>query len=107
MRKARRSKGRANLPLVGEMPGRAEGGAVPPTSQLIMVAFSGQSRVLQGEQGRRSFAPPSVLPDISPTRGEIAASPSGPTRRRHKRLCRPRPSPRALAEATGALGVST
>ncbi|MBZ9766477.1 pyruvate dehydrogenase complex dihydrolipoamide acetyltransferase [Mesorhizobium sp. CA6] len=41
--------------LVGEMSAkRAEGGAVPPTS--------------------RSFAPPSALPGISPTRGEIGQS---------------------------------
>jgi adenine-specific DNA-methyltransferase len=42
-------------PLVGEMPGKAEGGAVPPASH--------------------STAPPSGLPPISPTRGEISQSP--------------------------------
>ncbi|MBZ9885804.1 pyruvate dehydrogenase complex dihydrolipoamide acetyltransferase [Mesorhizobium sp. CA10] len=42
-------------PLVGEMSAKpTEGGAVPPTS--------------------RSFAPPSALPGISPTRGEIGQS---------------------------------
>ncbi|MBZ9845339.1 pyruvate dehydrogenase complex dihydrolipoamide acetyltransferase [Mesorhizobium sp. CA5] len=42
-------------PLIGEMSAKpAEGGAVPPTS--------------------RSFAPPSALPGISPTRGEIGQS---------------------------------
>ncbi|MDG4877766.1 pyruvate dehydrogenase complex dihydrolipoamide acetyltransferase [Mesorhizobium sp. WSM4935] len=44
-------------PLVGEMSAQpTEGGAVPPTS--------------------RSFAPPSALPAISPTGGEISQSPS-------------------------------
>ncbi|RUW56338.1 MULTISPECIES: hydantoinase B/oxoprolinase family protein [unclassified Mesorhizobium] len=43
-------------PLVGEMSAKpTEGGAAPPTS--------------------RSVAPPSVLPGISPTRGEISQSP--------------------------------
>ncbi|ODA91568.1 pyruvate dehydrogenase complex dihydrolipoamide acetyltransferase [Mesorhizobium sp. SEMIA 3007] len=45
-------------PLVGEMSAKAaEGGAVPPTSH--------------------SVTPPSALPGISPTRGEIGQSPSG------------------------------
>ncbi|TKA98756.1 MAG: hypothetical protein E5W67_00070, partial [Mesorhizobium sp.] len=53
-------------PLEGEMPGRAEGGAVPPTCQPIF------SRVLKllpvgmdTVDSWRSFPPPSVLPDIS------------------------------------------
>jgi glycyl-tRNA synthetase beta chain len=48
-------------PLVGEMSPEAteEGGAVPPASQ----------------QGDRSTLPPSALPGISPTRGEIGQSP--------------------------------
>ena len=48
-------------PLVGEMsPKATEGGAVPPTSQPTDL------------DGRSSTLPPSVLPDISPTRGEIS-----------------------------------
>ena len=43
-------------PLAGEMPGKAEGGAVPPAS--------------------RPCAPPSGLPPISPARGEISQSPN-------------------------------
>ncbi|WP_217577333.1 methyltransferase domain-containing protein [Mesorhizobium sp. GbtcB19] len=42
-------------PLVGEMAGKPEGGAVPPAL--------------------RPVAPPSALPGISPTRGEISQSP--------------------------------
>ncbi|RWB50761.1 MAG: propionyl-coenzyme A carboxylase alpha polypeptide [Mesorhizobium sp.] len=34
----------------------------------------GESR---GERGRRSVTPPSVLPDISPARGEIGSSNGG------------------------------
>jgi hypothetical protein len=50
-------------PLVGEMPGRAEGGAVLPIPH----------RLKAGERfpGSRSTLPPSGLPAISPTRGEI------------------------------------
>ncbi|MEX2372434.1 MAG: glycine--tRNA ligase subunit beta, partial [Dehalococcoidia bacterium] len=48
-------------PLVGEMSAQpTEGGAVPPTSQPTT-----------GNEGR-STLPPSALPGISPTRGEIA-----------------------------------
>ncbi|MDQ6436020.1 glycine--tRNA ligase subunit beta [Mesorhizobium sp. LHD-90] len=49
-------------PLVGEMSGRTEGGAVPQSSQPYDVE-SGHSTV-----------PPSALPGISPTRGEIGQS---------------------------------
>jgi 5-oxoprolinase (ATP-hydrolysing) len=51
-------------PLVGEMPGRAEGGAVPPESPRYRTAtYEDQSSTL----------PPSALPGISPTRGEITS----------------------------------
>ena len=50
-------------PLVGEMPGRAEGGAVPPASQI--------ESSNEHAQRTRSTLPPSGLPPISPTRGEI------------------------------------
>ena len=50
-------------PLEGEMGGSPEGGAVPPTSQLVVVANS---------QGTHFTSPPSALPGISPTRGEIS-----------------------------------
>jgi hypothetical protein len=55
-------------PLVGEMPGKAEGGAVPLASPLSHNA---------NRQGWCSTLPPSVLPDISPTRGEIGSFYSG------------------------------
>ena len=49
-------------PDVGEMsPKATEGGAVPPTWQLVESPTS----------------PPSVLPDISPTRGEIGGFHAG------------------------------
>jgi hypothetical protein len=49
-------------PLAGEMsPKATEGGAVPPASQFAH--FLG--------------APPSVLPDISPARGEIGSCNAG------------------------------
>jgi 5-oxoprolinase (ATP-hydrolysing) len=48
-------------PLAGEMSAKpTEGGAVPPTSR---------------PENSRSTLPPSVLPDISPARGEIGQSP--------------------------------
>ena len=48
-------------PLVGEMSAkRTEGGAVPATSQA------------DAGEGERSTLPPSGLPAISPTRGEIS-----------------------------------
>ncbi len=47
-------------PLAGEMPGRAEGGAVPVASQV------GSNR-----KSSSSTLPPSGLPPISPARGEI------------------------------------
>jgi pyruvate dehydrogenase E2 component (dihydrolipoamide acetyltransferase) len=50
-------------PLEGEMPGRAEGGAVPPTSQAV------EER--KAVEVGRSTSPPSGLPAISPTSGEI------------------------------------
>ncbi|RVC69001.1 hypothetical protein EN766_29670, partial [Mesorhizobium sp. M2A.F.Ca.ET.046.02.1.1] len=54
------------------MPGKAEGGAVPPACQAFAsAAFVGCYGA--SFAGRRSFAPPSVLPDISPTRGEIGS----------------------------------
>ncbi|AZO32926.1 hypothetical protein EJ071_28345 [Mesorhizobium sp. M1B.F.Ca.ET.045.04.1.1] len=34
-RKGGAGAGAADLPLAGEMPGRAEGGAVPPASQTV------------------------------------------------------------------------
>ncbi|MGN6468822.1 MAG: uracil-DNA glycosylase [Rhizobiaceae bacterium] len=51
-------------PLEGEMSGRTEGGAVPPTSQ--------RGEVNKAIEGRRSTLPPSALPGISPSRGEIS-----------------------------------
>jgi pyruvate dehydrogenase E2 component (dihydrolipoamide acetyltransferase) len=52
-------------PLVGEMsPKATEGGAVPPTSQPPA-----------NDESKRSALPPSALPGISPTRGEIRATP--------------------------------
>jgi hypothetical protein len=52
-------------PLVGEMsPKATEGGAVPPTSEFLT---SGNN------QARHSTLPPSGLPAISPTRGEIGS----------------------------------
>ncbi|TIU25517.1 MAG: hypothetical protein E5W38_28930, partial [Mesorhizobium sp.] len=35
----------ANLPLAGEMPGKAEGGAVPPTSDIFRFASAPEIRV--------------------------------------------------------------
>jgi len=55
-------------PLAGEMPGRAEGGAVSPASPPA-------SR-RQFPDHRRSELPPSGLPPISPARGEISQSPN-------------------------------
>ncbi|MBB4002952.1 glycine--tRNA ligase subunit beta [Aurantimonas endophytica] len=51
-------------PLVGEMPGRAEGGPVPQAVQPYDVTRG------------QTAAPPSGLPPISPTRGEISQSPN-------------------------------
>jgi hypothetical protein len=51
-------------PLVGEMPGKAEGGAVPPTFQPLK---------LPDFLASPSALPPSVLPDISPAKGEIGS----------------------------------
>jgi len=45
-----------------------EGGEGPHYSSAIVM----RRGVDPGLEGRRSFAPPSVLPDISPTRGEIS-----------------------------------
>lgn len=53
-------------PRVGEMPGRAEGGAVPQMSQVSL-----QGNATTDPQGG---TPPSGLPPISPTRGEITYS---------------------------------
>ena len=50
-------------PLVGEMPGKAEGSAVPPSFPHATASYFVQ---------QRSTLPPSGLPAISPTRGEIA-----------------------------------
>ena len=52
-------------PLVGEMAGRPEGGAVPPASPIGSEAGS--------RDGPRPTLPPSALPGISPTRGEIGS----------------------------------
>ena len=52
-------------PRVREMPGRAEGGAVPPTSQAV------EER--KAVEVGRSTSPPSGLPAISPTSGEIGS----------------------------------
>ncbi|MBX3576040.1 MAG: glycine--tRNA ligase subunit beta [Rhizobiaceae bacterium] len=49
-------------PRVGEMGGSPEGGAVPHASQSDFL------------EGGRSTLPPSALPGISPTRGEIGSS---------------------------------
>lgn len=54
-------------PLVGEMPGRAEGGAVPPTCPNMKDPW---------QEGRRPMSP-SFLPDITPTRGEIGSFAGG------------------------------
>ncbi|MEH6719809.1 MAG: glycine--tRNA ligase subunit beta [Aurantimonas endophytica] len=51
-------------PLVGEMPGRAEGGPVPQAVQPYDVTRG------------QTASPPSGLPPISPTRGEISQSPN-------------------------------
>ncbi|WP_353647019.1 glycine--tRNA ligase subunit beta [Mesorhizobium sp. WSM2240] len=54
-------------PLVGEMsPKTTEGGAVLPISQ--------STENLEGGDGKHSTLPPSVLPDISSSRGEISQS---------------------------------
>jgi hypothetical protein len=56
-------------PLVGEMsPKATEGGAVPPALQSLESSIS---------FAPRSMSPPSVLPDISPTRGEIGSFGAG------------------------------
>jgi hypothetical protein len=56
-------------PDVGEMsPKATEGGAVRPASQFPNI---------DGFLGLYPFAPPSVLPDISPTRGEIGGFHAG------------------------------
>ena len=52
-------------PLVGEMAGKPEGGAVPLSSPFGADAT--------GVMGGRSTLPPSALPGISPTRGEIGS----------------------------------
>jgi glycyl-tRNA synthetase beta chain len=53
-------------PLEGEMsPQATEGGAVPPSPQVVD----------PGDDGGRSTLPPSALPGISPTRGEIGQPP--------------------------------
>jgi predicted N-acetyltransferase YhbS len=51
-------------PLEGEMGGGPEGGAVLPTSLFLAVV---------GFDGGRSMLPPSALPGISPSRGEIGS----------------------------------
>jgi len=52
-------------PLVGEMGGSPEGGAVPPASPPPVHIANGD--------GKRSTLPPSALPGISPSRGEIGS----------------------------------
>jgi hypothetical protein len=52
-------------PHAGEMPGRAEGGAVPPTYR--------RPETVRRLAGRRSMSPPSGLPAISPAWGEIGS----------------------------------
>src|SRR5688572_21422739 len=56
------------------MAGRPEGGAVPPnlSSPASFATACGRQ---QKADDRRSTLPLSVLPDISPTRGEIGSSP--------------------------------
>ncbi len=61
-------------PLWGEMAGRPEGGAVPPAFQEWQLNFCSFPCFEKGSQDWRSFAPPSALPGISPTRGEISSS---------------------------------
>ncbi|RWA58110.1 MAG: hypothetical protein E5X49_33475 [Mesorhizobium sp.] len=108
MRSPRGSRARVECvisPLVGEMAGRPEGGAVLPTSSLgsspppkagarwprsgrrggLRRALHSPSRLRRATSPRfvgrgisnlrtpRSFAPPSALPGISPTRGEIGS----------------------------------
>ncbi|TPJ77633.1 hypothetical protein FJ419_14545 [Mesorhizobium sp. B2-6-2] len=65
----------ADLAPRGEMAGRPEGGAVPPTHQSSQSRPSGRRCwcFARGRHGWRSFAPPSALPGISPTRGEIGS----------------------------------
>jgi cobaltochelatase CobN len=60
-------------PLVGEMAGRPEGGAVPQTFPYPAKSASRRSPI--------STLPPSVLPDISPTRGEINLVTADPPRK--------------------------
>jgi len=61
-------------PLAGEMPGKAEGGAVPPVCQTV-TATSWLFPVGNGLNQELAILPtPSVLPDISPARGEIGCS---------------------------------
>ncbi|RVA18123.1 hypothetical protein EN935_35915, partial [Mesorhizobium sp. M7D.F.Ca.US.004.03.1.1] len=67
-------------PLVGEMPGRAEGGAVPPACRHIAMRFPAGCQS-PGLKSWRSFAPPSGLPAISPTRGEIDSFGDAPIKR--------------------------
>ncbi|TPK91706.1 hypothetical protein FJ934_21520 [Mesorhizobium sp. B2-4-12] len=57
-------------PLEGEMPGRPEGGAVPPTCHEA-------ARSWRFWSSSRFFTPPSGLPAISPARGEIGSSGAG------------------------------
>ncbi len=57
-------------PLAGEMPGRAEGRAVPPASPHV----ANRSDHLDG---RRSTLPSSGLPAISPLEGEIGSFDGG------------------------------
>src|SRR5215207_54376 len=51
-------------PLEGEMGGSPEGGAVPPALDFVVAVDRG---------GGRSTLPPSALPGISPSRGEISS----------------------------------
>ncbi|RWC52868.1 MAG: hypothetical protein EOS29_30470 [Mesorhizobium sp.] len=68
-------------PLVGEMPGRAEGGAVPLSSPGSFragaaILLKTSENWLKTSESWRSFTPPSVIGDavpISPTRGEIGS----------------------------------
>jgi len=52
-------------PLAGEIPGRAEGSAVPPISCSL--------ENVESHSGLRSTLSPSGLPGVSPARGEIGS----------------------------------
>ena len=62
---------KADLPHVGEMSGRTEGGATERDADPVMPGIRMTAMANLQDSRRRSTLPPSVLPDISPTWGEI------------------------------------